>query len=409
MKALPGLLFGLFLAVALFPGAVGQDEKKNESAEKKEKPKKPKFVGGKADLFRHVKKHFATLVDVDESGDAARVTLHIEGQEAESKWQVKPDAEIKIHGWWGRPSQLQTGDRVWVWLAVDRQKKPTSVLMIADEISEQDIHGQPWTVETISENGQLNLKIPNEKRVNPRKVQLAQQGVELKAGEEYFFRTAGERALEVVTEADLESLRNAQRDWLREVWRKEGLPGMITFLHPIGGEMEVFLDHEAIRWGRYLKEGDAVKLQVDGTDRLFEAVVKFAEPWRERTRVKLVSKSGLDQLDLEQGARIHLHVAEPPTEVQASPYPTDIGRLTDKSARVEWFIASIYCPCGIANDRCTGMFYTLASCNINACGAPNDMREIIGPMIDEGLDDKAIYDRIQKERSADLVRPHLLR
>ena len=57
-------------------------------------------------------------------------------------------------------------------------------------------------------------------------------------------------------------MRARQKDWLREKWRTDGLPGTTAFLHPLGGEMDVLLDHEAIRWGRYLKTGDKVTMML---------------------------------------------------------------------------------------------------------------------------------------------------
>lgn len=109
----------------------------------------PKEVAGKADVMRHVKKHFAIFKGVEKAGD---VGLQIEGQDRENSWPVLPDAQIKINGWWGRLKQVAPGDRAWVWLAVDREKKPVSVLMLADEVSEQDIHGAPYTLASCNVN-----------------------------------------------------------------------------------------------------------------------------------------------------------------------------------------------------------------------------------------------------------------
>ena len=80
-----------------------------------------------------------------------------------------------------------------------------------------------------------------------------------------------------------------------------------------------------------------------------------------------------------------------------------------KEERIEWFLASTYCSCKIAGDRCTGMFYTLASCNVNACGMPNKIRSQVGGMIDEGLKDEAIWKKLRELRGSNVMQPHLLR
>ena len=62
----------------------------------------------------------------------------------------------------------------------------------------------------------------------------------------------------------------------------------------------------------------------------------------------------------------------------------------------------------MAGDGCTGHFYTLASCNPNACGMPNHMRQEIGAKIDKGMTDRQIFEELLKESGPTLVRPHLL-
>ena len=312
-------------------------------------PVDTRTVAGKADVLRQLPKKFAKLVGVDLAKQ--RVTLHVNGDEAPTTWSINPDAEIKIHGWWGRLSQLNNGERLWVWFDVDRQKQPASILMLADELSEKDIHG-------------------------------------------------------TATPDDIEPLRIKQRDFLRSRWRKEGLPGSVSLLHKLGGEMEVILDHEAIRWGRHLKNGDRVTLP---SQTPVNATVKHVRPWRERTLIRLVTDSGIDQADLSPGQRIQLIVPEPPVELQDSEWPTDVGRFKTKDERIEWFFASTYCTCRIDKDRCTGMFYTLASCNPNACGNPNRTRKVLTTLIDEGKSDREILATLRETRGPELLRPHLLK
>ena len=85
----------------------------------------------------------------------------------------------------------------------------------------------------------------------------------------------------------------------------------------------------------------------------------------------------------------------------------DLDRPRSKPERIEWFLASMYCPCGVSGDTCTGDFYTLASCNPNACGMPHFMRQALSAKIDKGLTDRQIFEELLKEQGPDLVRQHL--
>ena len=125
-----GLLFPLVLATTL---AAADPADKTPS------------VAPGDEFLRHVPKRFATWQGVDPA--RRRVTLLIDGESEAKTWELAADAEIKIAGWWGRPDQLTIGDRVWVWFNIDRVNKPTTVAMLADELSEQEIHGLPYQLE----------------------------------------------------------------------------------------------------------------------------------------------------------------------------------------------------------------------------------------------------------------------
>ena len=130
-------------------------------------------------------------------------------------------------------------------------------------------------------------------------------------------------------------------------------------------------------------------------------------PLRERTRVTLVV-NGQDLGEFAAGQRGHLKMAEPTAALDDSLYPPDIDRPRTRTERIEWFLASTYCTCGVGKDTCTGHFYTLAACNPNGCGMPKRMRATIGAKIDRGLSDRQIFDELLKERGPALLRPHLL-
>jgi hypothetical protein len=96
-----------------------------------------------------------------------------------------------------------------------------------------------------------------------------------------------------------------------------------------------------------------------------------------------------------------------PVEIDNAMLPVDLDRPRGKNERIEWFLASVYCPCGVKGDNCTGDFYTLASCNPNGCGMPNVMRKDIAEKIDKELSDRQIFEELLKEQGPDLVRQHL--
>ena len=353
-------------------------------------------VAGTAEYLRSVPKHFATLQAVDPL--RRRVTLLIEGEKLAKSWTLTPDAEIKICGWWGLLDQLSAGDRVWVWFHNNREKQPIGVLMLADEMSEQDIHGAGLPLVSTTADTLTVKPLKGDNRILKTSVKLDA----FKAGQPVFVQSAGDKARLVLDAAGFEAKRAEQRASLRKRWLDEGLPGTVMFLH-LSGEMELMLDHEAMRWGRSLKLGDKVTIPTEGKP--IPAVVKDVRAWRERTQVRLVVH-GADQTDLALGQRIHLKMPAPSAE--PDDLPPDLDRPRAKTERVEWFLASIYCPCKVKGDGCTGDFYTLASCNPNACGMPKHVRKLIAGMIDKGMTDKQIFAELRKEFSSDLIRPHLI-
>jgi hypothetical protein len=327
------------------------------AAEKPADPTKAvKEIAGTAEFLRLLPKPFATLTAVDPPARA--VTLRIDGEVDAKTWPVEPDAEVKVGGWWGRLEQFRPGDRVWAWLKLDRQRRPVSVVMLADEVSEFDMHGS------------LRPKQDGTPKFTPDQV-------------------AARRA--------------EQQAWLRARWAADGLPGTLTFHHVFSGELELTLDHEAMRWGRSLKPGDVVHLRADPP---IKGVVRAVTPWRERTVVWLVVGE-LESSELKIGQRLGLQMTPPADAADGGPYPPDIDRPRTKAERVEWFLASTYCTCGVGKDICTGHFYTLASCNPNGCGMPNARRQEVAKMIDRGMTDLQIFDELVKTNGPLLLRPHL--
>jgi hypothetical protein len=391
------LVLSIFLVTAA--PAVAQDTKAPGD--------KAKAIAGEAEFLRGLPKHFATLLAV-ESGRHG-VTLLVEGDTLPKTWNLVADAEIKVAGWWGRLDQLRSGDRVWVWFKTDRKKQPVAVCMLADELSEQDMHGGAVTLAAVKKDSVTLKALNSRRRLVTTKAEVYQGSQKrpvdsLRPDDKVYLQSAGGQARLILDSAAFEARRAAQQVALRKHWTDEGLPGAITFLHIFSGEMEIMLDHEAMRWGRSLHEGDLVHLKAEPP---IAAVVNHVEPWRERTLVRLVVH-GLDQAELAVGQRVHLQMTPPPREVQAACTPPDLDRPRARQERIEWFLASIYCTCKIGGDGCTGQFYTLASCNPNGCGMPDHMRHAIAEKIEGGLTDRQIFEQLVKSYGPLLLRPHLV-
>src|SRR5579884_1602208 len=223
------------------PLAQAADDRKKPSEQIKE-------VAGTAEFLRRVPKHFATLKAVDPA--RRRVTLLIEGETLAKVWPLAPDAEMKVLGWWGRLDQFKVGDRVWVWFKTDRQKQPVAVAMLADEPSEQDMHGPGVTVEAADAKGLTVKPVKGASR------KLASSAGAAKVGSHVYVQSAGGKVRLLLTPEEFEARRTEQRAALRKRWADEGLPGQVAFAHTFSGELDFLLDHEAMRWGRSLKYGD---------------------------------------------------------------------------------------------------------------------------------------------------------
>ncbi len=371
-----------------------------------------KEIAGTAEFLKAVPKKFATLTSVDVA--KRRVTLLADGDKEAVDWPLTPDAEVKIKGWWGRLDDLNPGGaRVWAWFKVDRAKKAVAVFMLADSLSEQDIHGDGLPVQSMDDDFVVLKRSKDRtlqfKRSECRYVRDTKAAPldELKPKDRVFVdhvdKASGVQTL-LLDRASFESLRSGQKAAQRSRWIADGLPGTLGFLHVYSGEADLLVDHEGARWSRSLQPGDKIEIVADPP---IKAVVKAVTAQRERTQVRVVANS-FDLADLATGQRLRMRMATPANSVDADVFPADIDRVRTKEERIDWFLANIYCVCGVTGDVCTGHFYTLASCNPNGCGAPNATRALLARKIDEGLTNRQIFQHLLDQRGPLLLRPHLL-
>jgi hypothetical protein len=348
-----------------------------------------------------------------------RITLLLDGDTEPKVWPLRPGAEVWHAGWWGRLDQLTAGDRVWVWFETDRARQPLAVSLLADELSEQELYA-PFKVKGVNASGPgpgtVTLEMIRGGKAAERTVELTKAGFirgdakaprdSLKVGEQVYVQTTSEGARLILDPAAFAKWRSAQRAALRRRWAEQGLPGTLIFSHPQRREVELMLDHEAMRWGRSLGPGDKVTLLTPAPT---PAVVRQLRPWRERTQL-LLQVNGSDQQGLAAGRRVLLKRAAPPADVDDGQLPAGLDRRRTRAERIEWLAASVYCPCQM-HDDCAGHFFTLAACSPGpflACGMAKRVREEVAEMIDKGRTDRQIFEQIRNVYGAKLLRPHML-
>jgi hypothetical protein len=344
-----------------------------------------------------------------------RVALLLDGETEPREWPLRAGAEVWYAGWWGRLDQFTIGDRVWVWFDFGPAKEFVAVGLLADELSEQDLYA-PGRIKAVKADGTVLLESLRGGKPTLRTVSLAQAELfrgdvkaphdSLKVGETVHVQTtgAGADARLLLDAAAFERRQAAQKAALRRRWADEGLPGTLIFTHPEQREVEVILDHEALRWGRSLEAGAHVTLQVA---KGIPATVRRIRPWRERTQV-LLQLEGSDAT-LRVGERVSLRAVAPPAR-DDDDLPAGLGKSENKAERVDWLMSGLYCTCGM-HDGCAGHFYTLAACNATEeppCGLAKRTRAAIADMIDKGHTDRQIFEVLLKERGPKLLRPHLL-
>jgi hypothetical protein len=290
-----------------------------------------------------------------------QVTLQVDGEAEAKLWPLRPDAEVWHDGWWGRLDQFVEGERVWAWFDTDDAKQLATVSLLADEPSEKDFYSPTETKESD-----------------------ARRNVDTKA---------------------FEKRRSRQKAFLRQRWNDEGLPGTVIFLHPEHREVELMLDHEASQWGRSLRPNDKVTIRAAQRT---PAVVRRIRPWRERTQIALVTDDG-QVPSLATGERLRLSLASAPASGDEA-LPAGLGKSTSRDERIEWLMSAMYCTCGM-HDGCAGHFFSLAACNAGdekPCGLAKHTREELAELLDKGLTDDEIIQKLLAQRGPNLLRPHML-
>ena len=267
--------------------------------------------------------------------------------------------------------------------------------MIADEPSEQDIHGNMLEVKGV-EGPRVTF---NTKKQPDRTLGWTIGEPLPKVGDKLFVQSAGTQVRWARRPSKFEEKRTAQQADLRKRWESEGLPGTISIQHTFSGELEVLIDHEGMTAGRGRSaRGDTVHIQAEPP---IKAVVKSVAPWRERTQFRLVVGE-LAAADLKPGERVSVQddaaaADDVPRGLPPGHRPAADERRTRRVVPREHLL-----HLQGSRRHLHGPLLHLASCNPNGCAAPNETRRQVREMIDKGLADREIWDGLlPRERATD--------
>ena len=72
------------------------------------RPRPAVMIAGTAEMLAALPKHFARVIDADVR--RRQITLTVEGESLPKVWQLRPDAEVRVAGWWGRLDQMRPGE-----------------------------------------------------------------------------------------------------------------------------------------------------------------------------------------------------------------------------------------------------------------------------------------------------------
>ena len=347
--------------------------------------------------------------------EARRIRFLPEGKKESFALALSEDAQIHVRAFFGSLDDFVPGQRVWAWVDRNRDNEWTGVRVLADELSAHRFHGGGGEVQEIGD-GSLQVKPgrrdPFELRVgNETRIQRGEQvgGAELMTpGTTVFYQqnwVDDDYVASLILDKEaLDSVREESRRRAESRWLEQGFPAHVTWTHRSKGEARILLGAPAMRWTRALWRGDEIGLSTAGEDTI-KATVVAVSPVHEKTELHLVVE-GFDQEGFGLGQPVRVRMDRP--NLPAGDTPADAGRFDDREARLNWLLSSTYCSCGNRGDVCAGHFYTLAACNTRTCAMPNITRKAVGKMIDEGLSDVAILERLGEERGPLLHRQHLL-
>ena len=209
-------------------------------------------------------------------------------------------------------------------------------------------------------------------------------------------------ASEVLDESSFEARRRDRLRYQRQRIMREGLVGTVAEVDTAGKQVAVMLRRADSWYGRALKVHGLAGLSGNGFQRT-ECEVVDVHPDYSRLRLRLDFR-GSALPTACAGQEVAVFAALP--EKVDFELPPDLDRFKARQERIDYFLSTLYCPCGMMGDSCAGHWNTLAACKLHGCGMPNLISKEVGEWIDEGKSDSAILTKLVEQNGANVLKVH---
>ena len=365
----------------------------------------------RSDWDQHVKTT-GRIIRLDDAGKT--VTAFADSDKKEHLVRLTPHTEFFVHGAWGTAADFVPGQRIYLIVLTDDQKEWTTAHTMADEISMQAM-SRPFVLKQYAEHDHKLLFTDEKERKAPADLITNAQThfavlnhEPLQSGQAYYFNSREQNnthlAMAVLDAGSFDAERRTRLKQQRDLAAENGLVATILEVDEPNHQVALLVRRADAWYARLLKINDHVAVKsADRQSAGSQFTVADVRPDYARMRVRLEAGSS-EMAQFRRGEEVRLLMKIP--EAVDPEMPPDLGRFIERQERIDYFLSTVYCSCGMMGTSCAGHWNTLAACKLHGCGMPNLMTKLLGDWIDSGKNDGEIMEALIKREGKIALRPH---
>ena len=350
------------------------------------------------------------VVSMDPAGKS--LTVATDHDKKEHQLALSSQTEFHVEGAFGSLADFSPGRSVYLIATVDEKKEMAGIHALADDFTMQAM-SRPFVLkEHDLTNGRLKFIDEKSRKPTMELKVIAETRLpggtsgKLQTGRAYYFtatRAGPERtAVELLDEPAFEARRSQRVQHQRDELARSGLHGTVLNVETSVPRLEVMIRRSDTWFARSWKVNDAVQFIAAGQATVAARVIAV-QPDYSRVRVRL-DFTGLATPEVRPGDEVAI-LGKLPAKIEFES-PPDLGRFSGRQERIDYFLSTIYCTCGMIGSSCAGHWNTLAACQLHGCGMPNLITKLVGERIDAGKSDAAILAELIERNGRTILKPH---